>query len=156
MLPSDDPLGMSNILSYRSELNAFAQFQKATDYSTGWISRTDSILQDMDNLLGRASELAVQRSSATATAETRLGAAEEIKQIRGMMLGHANAKYGNKYIFGGTMTQTQPFLDVDVENWQDDVRTMAAAPRRLRRMVTGTSIPMTTISMRTMRPRQPG
>lgn len=114
--PSDDPLGMASVLGYRTELNAFAQFQKAIDYSYGWLERTDSILQDMDDLLGRASELAVQQSSSTATAQTRDGAAEEIKQVRKMILGHANSKYGNKYLFGGTMTQSPPYLDVDVEN----------------------------------------
>lgn len=126
--PSDDPLGMSNILTYRSELNAVDQYKQTANYANGWISQTDSILEDMQNLMDRASELAIQGASATATADTREGAAEEIKQIRGMMLSHANAKYGNKYLFGGTMTQTQPFLAVDVEKWQDDVRTMAAAP----------------------------
>ena len=126
--PSDDPLGLASVLGYRTELNAFAQFQKAVDYSAGWLSRTDSILQDMDDLLGRASELAVQQSSGTATAQTREGAAEEIRQIREMILGHANSKYGNKYLFGGTMTQRPPYLDVDVENWQDDVSTLGSAP----------------------------
>jgi flagellar hook-associated protein 3 FlgL len=126
--PSDDPLGMSNILTYRSGLNAVGQYKQSADYANGWIAQTDSILQDMDNLMSRASELAVQGASATATADTREGAAEEIKQIRGMMLSHANARYGNKYLFGGTMTQTQPFLDVDVEKWEDDVSTMAATP----------------------------
>jgi len=126
--PSDDPLGMANILTYRSELNAVDQYKQSAEYANGWISQTDSILEDMDNLMSRASELAVQGASATATADTRQGAAEEIKQLRGEMLSHANAKYGNKYLFGGTMTQTQPFLDVDVEKWQSDVRTMAAAP----------------------------
>ncbi|HPS93251.1 MAG TPA: hypothetical protein PK600_02160, partial [Deltaproteobacteria bacterium] len=84
--PSDDPLGLASVLGYRTELNAFAQFQKAINYSDGWLSRTDSILQDMDDLLGRASELAVQQSSGTATAQTREGAAEEIRQIREMIL----------------------------------------------------------------------
>ena len=126
--PSDDPLGMANVLVYRTELNTFDQFKKTIDYSKGWLSRMDSILQDMDDLLGRASELAVQESSATASPETRDGAAEEIKQIRDMILGDANSKYGNKYLFGGTMTQNKPFLNVDIEQWQDDVSTIGTAP----------------------------
>ncbi len=126
--PSDDPMGMASVLIYRTELNAFGQFKKSIEYSTGWLSRTDAILQDLDDLLGRASELAVQQSSSTADSNTREGAAEEIKQIRSMVLDHANSKYGNKYMFGGTMTQHSPFLDVDVANWQDDVSTIGTAP----------------------------
>jgi flagellar hook-associated protein 3 FlgL len=125
--PSDDPLGMASVLTYRTEINGLGQYQKSINYANGWLSRTDSILQDMDDLMGRVSELAVQGASSTETSDTRLGAAEEIKQIREMMLGHANSKYGNKYMFGGTMTQNPPFLNVDVTKWQDDVSTIAAA-----------------------------
>lgn len=126
--PSDDPLGLSSVLLYRTELNAFDQYKKAVEYGTGWLNRMDSVLQDTDDLLARASELAVQASSATSTAATRSGAAEEIKQIRTMVLANANAKYGNKYVFGGTMTQRPPFLWVDAVKLGDDVATMASAP----------------------------
>jgi flagellar hook-associated protein 3 FlgL len=126
--PSDDPLGLSSVLISRTELNALNQYSTSITYAKGWLSRTDSILEDMDDLMARASELATQEASSTATTETRAGAAEEIKQIREMMLGHANSKYGNKYIFGGTMTQSAPFLSVDVTKWQDDVSTIAATP----------------------------
>ena len=126
--PSEDPLGLSSVLIYRTELNSFTQYKKSIDYGSGWLNRMDSILQDTDDLLGRASELAVQASSATATAETRSGAAEEIEEIRSMVMANANAKFGNKYIFGGTMTQTQPFLWIDVNQWAEDVSTMTGTP----------------------------
>lgn len=126
--PSDDPVGMSSVLVYRTELNAFDQFSKSIDLGSGWLSRTDTILQDMDNLMGRVAELATAQASSTATAVTRVGAAKEIMQIRNQILGLANSKYGNKYMFGGTMTQTAPFLDVDVDKWQADVGTIAATP----------------------------
>ncbi|HOJ14200.1 MAG TPA: flagellar hook-associated protein FlgL [Deltaproteobacteria bacterium] len=126
--PSDDPLGLSSVLVYRTELNSFDQYKKSVDYGKGWLNRMDSILQDVDDLLGRVSELAVQAASSTSTQSTRVGAAEEIEEIRSMLLGHANAKYGNKYIFGGTMTQTVPFLSVDVDDLEEDVATMSAAP----------------------------
>jgi flagellar hook-associated protein 3 FlgL len=126
--PSEDPLGMASVLAYRTELNAFDQFQKDIDLANGWLSRTDTILQNTDDLLGRATELATSQASGTATAETRRGAANEIREIRNQLLGLANSKYSNKYMFGGTMTQTAPFLDVDVDKWQADVGMIAAAP----------------------------
>ena len=124
--PSEDPIGLSRVLIYRSELNSFDQFEKSIDQAKGWLSRMDAILMDADNLLARASELAIQQASATATSQTRSGAAEEIEEIRNMMIGLANSKYANKYMFGGTMTQNSPFLSADVEDWQADVNTMAA------------------------------
>ena len=125
--PSDDPLGLSSVLSSRTELSSFTQYGKSIDYSTGWLNRMDSILQDTDDLLGRATELAIQQASSTATAATRTGAAEEVKQLREEVLSNANAKYGNKYMFSGTMTQTQPYLDVDVSKWQGVVSTLPPA-----------------------------
>ncbi|MCK7510052.1 MAG: hypothetical protein MZV70_42465 [Desulfobacterales bacterium] len=116
------------MLIYRTELNAFTQYKKSIDYADGWLNRMDSILQDTDDLLARASELAVQAASATATAQTRSGAAEEVEEIRSMILANANAKFGNKYIFGGTMTQNPPFLWVDARQWGEDVSTMSATP----------------------------
>jgi flagellar hook-associated protein 3 FlgL len=117
--PSDDPLGLSSVLTNRTELNMFDQYSRSINYATGWLNRMESLVQDTDDLLARASELTVQQSSATANAETRTGAAEEIKQIRSMLLSNANAKYGNKYIFSGTRTQTPPYLSVDAERTVD-------------------------------------
>jgi flagellar hook-associated protein 3 FlgL len=124
--PSDDPLGLSQVLIYRSELSSFSQFQTSIDLARGWLSRTDTICSEIDDMLGRASELAVQQASSTATAETRAGAAEEVRQLRESILSLANSKYGERYLFGGTMTQSPPFLAAGVDLWQDDVGTMAA------------------------------
>jgi len=126
--PSEDPLGLANVLIYRTELNELDEFKKSIDMANGWLSSTDSILQDTDDLLSRAAELAVQHASATSNNELRQGAAAEIKEIRHMVLSHANAKYGNKYMFGGTQTQTSPFINTDIENWLDNVGIIAAAP----------------------------
>ncbi|MDT8358598.1 MAG: flagellar hook-associated protein FlgL, partial [Methanomicrobiaceae archaeon] len=126
--PSDDPMGLSSVLLYRTELNAFDQFKKSIDHAQGWLSRMDTILIDVDDLLSRASELAVRESSSTATAATRQGAAEELMQIRSMILSHANSKYGGKYLFGGTMTQASPFLWVPAENMLADVQEVSATP----------------------------
>ncbi len=125
--PSEDPVGMSSVLIYRTELNSFDQYKKSIDQSRGWLARTESIIQDVDDILARAVELATQQASATASADTREGAAEEIQQLREQVTGLANSKYGNKYMFGGTRTQTIPFAQVDVENWQDNVDQIAAA-----------------------------
>lgn len=126
--PSEDPIGMSSVLIYRTELNSFTQYKKSIDYGTGWLNRVDSILQDTDDLLARAGELAVQAASSTATAQTRAGAAQEVRELRAMVLANANAKFGNKYLFGGTMTQTLPFLDVNADQLGPDVATFGDLP----------------------------
>ncbi len=124
--PSDDPLGLSTVLTYRSVLSADTQYESNIDLANGQLSQMDTSLQQVDDLLARANELAVSQASSSATSDTRAGAAEEINQIRSEIVSIANQKYGNKYLFGGTMTQNAPYLNVDVANWQDDVATMSA------------------------------
>ncbi len=126
--PSEDPVGMSSVLIYRTELNSFDQFQKTINQASGWLSRTESVISEADGLLARATELAVKEASATASADTREGAAEEIKQLRLQLGTLANSKYGNKYMFGGTRTQTPPFQAIDLDYWDGDVATVAATP----------------------------
>mgnify|MGYP001765565056 CR=1 FL=1 len=124
--PSEDPLGLAKVLVNRSELSAFDQFQKSITLASGWLTRTESIASSSDDLLTRASELATQMASSTQNAATRAGAAEEIKGLREELLGLANSRYGNKYLFGGTMTQTPPFQNADAALMQDEVDTVAA------------------------------
>ncbi|HVN72049.1 MAG TPA: flagellar hook-associated protein FlgL [Desulfomonilia bacterium] len=124
--PSDDPLGLASVLIYRTELNSYTQYGKSIDYSKGWLNRMDSVLQDTDDLMSRADEIAVQMANASQNSSTRTGAAQEVAQLRAELLSNANAKYGNKYMFGGTQTQTQPYIDVDINSFQGDVTTMSA------------------------------
>jgi len=126
--PSDDPLGLSTVLAYRSELSANTQYQSNISYANGWVSQMDSSLENVQDLLDNASQIAVQESSSTATADTRASAANALEQIRAEILSIANQTYNNKYVFGGTMTQNEPYLDVDAANLQDDVATMSSTP----------------------------
>ena len=123
--PSDDPVGMANVLIYRSDLNAFGQFTRTIDMANGWLSRTDAILQDVDDLLGRALELATSQASASATADTRNGAADEVAEIKNQIISLANSKYGSKFMFGGTQTQQSPFLNVT--SLDESVATMSSS-----------------------------
>jgi len=125
--PGDDPVAMANVLIYRSELSSFDQYKTSIDRAKGFLTRSDSVLDSVNEQLNRAIELATQQSSSTSTADTRLGAAQEIKQIRETITGLANSKYGDKYIFGGTNTQNPPFQSFDVTNIKADVSQISAA-----------------------------
>ena len=59
--PSDDPLGLSTVLAYRSELSANTQYESNIDYANGQLSQMDTSLQQVDNLLARAKELATSQ-----------------------------------------------------------------------------------------------
>jgi len=79
--PSDDPLGMSRILTYRKSQASAKQYSENIDSSKAWITMTESKLTGANDLLVRAKEIALSQTTATASAETREIAAVEVQQL---------------------------------------------------------------------------
>jgi flagellar hook-associated protein 3 FlgL len=107
--PSDDPLGMSRILTYRKSQASAKQYSENIDSSTAWITMTESKLTGANDLLVRAKEIALSQTTATASAETREIAAVEVQQIIEQMRTLANSQYGDRYLFSGTKVDEAPF-----------------------------------------------
>ncbi|MDY6971864.1 MAG: flagellar hook-associated protein FlgL [Thermodesulfobacteriota bacterium] len=107
--PSDDPMGMSQVLGYRKTVSSIDQYEKNINHGVSWLGISDSALETVDSLLIRAKELAVNQATDTATAETRLIAAEEVKNLYDQIMQLANSKSGNSYIFAGHKTDTSPY-----------------------------------------------
>ena len=107
--PSDDPLGMSRVLTYRKSQASAKQYRENIDSSKAWITMTESNLSGANDLLVRAKEIALSQSTATASAETRDIAAAEVRQIIEEMRTLANARYGDRYLFSGTKMDEAPF-----------------------------------------------
>lgn len=107
--PSDDPVGMAQILGYRSDLSAISQYGKNMNQGNAFLSTTESALNDMENLLSSAKQIAVAQSSATATATSRSTAAAQVQNLYSQALAIANTKLGDQYVFAGFKTSTAPF-----------------------------------------------
>ena len=111
--PSDDPIGMSQVLGFRSSMASIAQHQKNIGSCTSWLTMTESELSSANDLLVRAREIAIAQATATASDETRDAGAMEVQQIIEQMQTIANTQYNGRYIFAGTRTDQAPF---DVSN----------------------------------------
>ncbi|MCD6199317.1 MAG: flagellar hook-associated protein FlgL [Deltaproteobacteria bacterium] len=107
--PSDDPIGMSRILSLRKSKASVEQYNRNIDSGNSWIEITESKLSSVDELLIKAKEIAIAQSTATASAETRSISAVAVQQIIDEMLSLANSKYGDRYLFSGTRMDEEPF-----------------------------------------------
>jgi len=106
--PSDDPAGIENALSIKGSLTMVKQWKSNADDAISYLSMTDSTLGDVSAMLQRARELAVQGASDTSSPQARKALAQEVDQIAAQIRMLANSKMGNKYIFSGTKTDTQP------------------------------------------------
>ncbi len=108
--PSDDPIGMSRVLSLRKSKASVEQYSRNIDNCNSWIEITESKLNSVNELLIDAKEIAIAQSTATASAETRNISAVAVQQIIDEMLSLANSKYGDRYLFSGTRMDEAPFL----------------------------------------------
>ena len=110
--PSDDPVGNTKLMSIRNETLDNEQFERNSNLAKTFLNYTDSSLEEITNLLGRAKELAIgQASSAANGPESRLMVAEEIRNIISEVTSIANRRLGDRHIFSGYKTHTQPFDD---------------------------------------------
>lgn len=108
--PSDDPLASARVLASRTEERGNSQFIKNINSLKSFLEFTDQSLGELGEILMRAKELALsQASDAGASAQTRQITALEIDQIYNQSVQIGNRKLGERYIFSGYKTQTQPF-----------------------------------------------
>lgn len=108
--PSDDPAASARVLAARTEERGSKQFVKNINMAKSFLEATDQGLSELTEAVTRAKELAVQQASdAGASAETRRTVAEEIKQIYDQAVQIGNRKLGERYLFSGYQTTTQPF-----------------------------------------------
>ncbi len=109
---SDDPIGMTMLLSYRQARASLEQYQRNIDASSGWLNLTESKLTGAGELLSRASEIAIGQGTASSSASSRSIAAQEVGQLKEEMFSLANSQYGNRYLFSGSRMDTEPFASV--------------------------------------------
>jgi len=107
--PSDDPIGMTKVLSYRQDIASIEQYCRNIDYGNSWLSLTETTLGSIETLLLSAQEIVAYQATGTATESTRQIAAEEIANIYDQIIALANTQAEGRYIFSGYQTQTAPF-----------------------------------------------
>ncbi len=106
---SDDPVGLANILDLRASLADIAQIGRNIDTGQSWLSAGENAMTQIEDLLSQTKTLAVEMSSATKTASQRQTAAATVDGYLRQVASLANTQVNGRYIFGGTVTDTQSF-----------------------------------------------
>jgi len=107
--PSDDPVGITYSLRYRSELSINDQYQKNADTALSWLDYSDTVLGQINDLAQRANELTVQGVNGTNPQDAMNAVNIEIKQIYEQLVTLGNSKFNDKYIFNGQLTDKVPY-----------------------------------------------
>jgi flagellar hook-associated protein 3 FlgL len=107
--PSDDPVGITYSLRYRSELAMNEQYDKNVAQAKAQLEHTDTVLGQLNDLVQRAQELSVQALNETNPQSALDAIATEIKQIYSQAIIIGNDQLNGKYIFNGQMTDIRPY-----------------------------------------------
>lgn len=126
---SDDPIGATRALGLRGFEESLAQYQRNIDNSQPFLEQADSVLGDTVSGLTRAKELALAMANDTNSNVERQAAANEIHQILAQMVSEANTKVENRFLFGGYLNGSAPFVqgaqrvDYRGDNGKIDIQT---------------------------------
>ncbi|ULL19455.1 flagellar hook-associated protein FlgL [Paenibacillus sp. H1-7] len=111
--PSDDPVGITFSMRYRSELSANDQFQKNVDSAVSYLDFTDTMLGQAGNVMQHIRELAVQGSNGSNPDTAMEAIKTEIEEMYRQLVDIGNSKFQGKYVFNGQLTDTKPYSEAN-------------------------------------------
>jgi flagellar hook-associated protein 3 FlgL len=107
--PSDDPQAFAHAQQYTAQHARAAQHEKAAGSALSSLQTADGALADVDNLLQRARDIAVEGASDTLSASDRAGLAQEVSQLHDQLVALGNTQDGSRYLFAGYKDGSAPF-----------------------------------------------
>jgi flagellar hook-associated protein 3 FlgL len=126
--PSDDPIGLTRILDLSNTIRTDDRYVENIKDAQSEANTSDTVLNNMAELIQRAQELATQGANFTNNQDGRNAIALEIDQIINQLVQLGNTDISGKYLFGGFKTDTPPFSRTGddiiyngtpvTENWQ--------------------------------------
>jgi len=107
--PGDDPVSAQQVVQLKGLVKAADQYARNITTGNAWLEQSDSAMAGMGNVVTRARELAMQMANGTYSAEERVIAASEMKQLRSELVLLGNSQVAGRYIFGGFVSDKPPF-----------------------------------------------
>ncbi|MCA1784431.1 MAG: flagellar hook-associated protein FlgL, partial [Desulfobacteraceae bacterium] len=105
---SDDPLGLSQVLSLRNSVGNLEQIEKNVTMGKSWLQGVESSLDSVNNLILDAKSEVSRLANDSTTADERQNAVARIDHIIQQIVSLGNTQVNDSYIFGGTRTDTAP------------------------------------------------
>ncbi len=108
--PSDDPASIRPVLTTRTQIRHNERYLETMGVTLDKMEATDGYLANVENVLVRAKELAINAVNGGLSNEDLSTLADEVAELRQQILDSANAKVDGKYIFAGYEENTIPFV----------------------------------------------
>jgi flagellar hook-associated protein 3 FlgL len=107
--PSDDPSGARKVLGLKTEILQIDQFVDNAKTAQQQMEYTSSALENIQEILSKVNELAIQASNDTLSQAERKIQARELDQMIESVLQFANMDNDGRFVFSGTKTFTVAF-----------------------------------------------
>ena len=107
--PSDDPVAVTQILKYKSDIRAAEQYGENIKSALGWLEVSESAIDDVKEILQRVRELTVQAANGSNTAEDTQKVQTEVAQLKEELVSLSNSTIAGRYIFSGLETDKELF-----------------------------------------------
>ena len=108
--PSDDAQGTGRALTLRRQLAELSRYRGVVAASTPIADAGAAALEQSSDVLSAVRALVVQGMNGTLNAADRATIGAEIEMQLEQLLSIANTRFGDRYVFGGTRTQSEPFV----------------------------------------------
>jgi len=112
---SDDPTSAALIMDFQTSIERNKMYVKQGQSAASFLKGTESALNTVETQIDRLLELGQQGLSDVTGPKGREAIAAEVDGIFTIIFDVSNTKEQGKFIFAGTMTQTQPFTRGTVE-----------------------------------------
>ncbi len=108
---SDDPSGAAFALGLKDRRGQIEQFTKNLDTARIYLSNAEDVLNKVQNVLNKVVTDASEGATDTMDLSQKQLIANDIDQLRTQIMDLANTRVMNRYLFSGTLIDTQPFTE---------------------------------------------
>lgn len=108
LFPSDDPVAISRIVRFKSEISAFDEYARVIDSARIFNASIESAINDLKGMAIKAKTYAVNGSTDTLSHTDRLALAREVDILIQRSIDTINTKISGRYVFSGFKGDTVP------------------------------------------------
>ena len=116
--PSDDPTGTSRVLTLERELADARRVRESITLGRTFVDSAMSTLQEGSGLLSETRALMIQGMNGTVDAKSREAIADQIDLLRLELIEIGNRKSADRFLFSGSETGDEPWVDQDVGGYR--------------------------------------
>ncbi|MDB5052777.1 MAG: Flagellar hook protein FlgL [Bacilli bacterium] len=118
--PSDDPVGITYALRYRSAISVNEQYQRNIDAAKSSVDHVDTVLGNLTDVVQRVNELTNQGVTGTNPQSALDAISSELSQLGDETISIGNDQLNGRYTFNGQLTDVKPYTtgmeSTDTEN----------------------------------------